>query len=276
MENTYRQLDEAVAFLRQRGFSRPRVALILGSGLGSLAEDISGPTAADFAEIPGFPATTVPGHAGRLVAGKLRGVETVAMQGRFHYYEGHSQRQIAFALWTLRALGADTLIVTNAAGGMNPEFQVADLMLITDHINLTGDNPLIGPSPQRFGPRFPDLSQAYSPECRQLALAAADRLGLSLRQGVYISVSGPSFETPAEIQSYRCLGADAVGMSTVPEVIAAVQAGMQVLGISCITNLAAGLGAEKLSHQEVIDTTARVQERFRVVLAEIVALLGGK
>ena len=198
----------------------------------------------------------------------------MAMQGRFHYYEGHSQRQIAFALWTMRSLGAEILIVTNAAGGINPDFRVGDLMLIADHINMTGDNPLIGPNPDRFGPRFPDMSRAYTPELRELALEAATGLKLNLQQGVYLSVTGPCFETPAEIQSFRRLGADAVGMSTVPEVITAVHAGMKVLGISCITNMAAGLGAEKLDHQEVIDVTKKVQSNFQALVTEIIALIG--
>jgi purine-nucleoside phosphorylase len=274
MESTYILLDEAVEFLQQRGFGKPKVALILGSGLGELAEDFQEAVVVDYRDIPGFPTASVPGHAGRLVGGRLKGVDVVAMQGRFHYYEGHSQRKIAFALWTMRSLGAETLIVTNAAGGINPDFRVGDLMLIRDHINMTGDNPLIGPNPERFGPRFPDMSMPYSQECRELALEAADELQLNIQQGVYLSVSGPCFETPAEIQSFRRLGADAVGMSTVPEVITAVHAGMKVLGISCITNMAAGLGAEKLDHQEVIDVTKKVQSRFQALVTEIIAMIG--
>lgn len=274
MENTYKLLDEAVKSLQQRGFGRPRVALILGSGLGGLADSFQEAVAVDYRDIPGFPPATVPGHAGRLVWGKLQGVDVVAMQGRFHYYEGYSQRQIAFALWTMRSLGAETLIVTNAAGGINPDFHVGDLMLIADHINMTGDNPLIGPNPDRFGPRFPDMSRAYTPELRELALEAAAGLKLNLQQGVYLSVTGPCFETPAEIRSFRRLGADAVGMSTVPEVITAVHAGMKVLGISCITNMAAGLGAEKLDHQEVIDVTKKVQSNFQALVTEIISLIG--
>ncbi|HOC06341.1 MAG: purine-nucleoside phosphorylase [Bacillota bacterium] len=274
MESTYKLLDEAVESLRQRGFGKPRIALILGSGLGGLAGSFQEAVAVDYRDIPGFPPATIPGHAGRLVWGKLQGVDAVAMQGRFHYYEGHSQRQIAFALWTMRSLGAEILIVTNAAGGINPDFRVGDLMLIADHINMTGDNPLIGPNPDRFGPRFPDMSRAYTPELRELALEAATGLKLNLQQGVYLSVTGPCFETPAEIQSFRRLGADAVGMSTVPEVITAVHAGMKVLGISCITNMAAGLGAEKLDHQEVIDVTKKVQSNFQALVTEIIALIG--
>jgi len=274
VDNTYKQLDQAVDFLQSKGFGKPKFALILGSGLGGLAEELEASISVDYTRIPGFPSSTVPGHAGRLVFGRLSGVDVVAMQGRFHYYEGYSQRKIAYALWTLRALGAETLVVTNAAGGLNPEFSIGDLMLITDHINFTGDNPLIGPNPHRFGPRFPDMSQAYTPEFWPEAQTVAEELHIPLRQGVYMAVSGPSFESPAEIQSFRRLGADAVGMSTVPEVITAVHAGMKVLGISCITNMAAGLGAEKLNHQEVIDTTTRVQSQFRALVSQLVGILG--
>lgn len=276
MESTYKLLDQAVKLLKQRGFGRPKIALILGSGLGGLADRFEGRIAVDYKEIPGFPPSTVAGHAGRLVWGSLGGVRAVAMQGRSHFYEGHSQRQIAYALWTMRALGAEILVVTNAAGGLNPGFQVGDLMLIADHINFTGDNPLIGPNPDQFGPRFPDMSRAYTPEFREIARRGAERLEIPLKQGVYLAVSGPAYETPAEIQSFRRLGADAVGMSTVPEVIAAAHAGMKVLGISCITNMAAGLGAEKLDHHEVIDVTKKVQGRFMTLITEVVSTLGGK
>jgi purine-nucleoside phosphorylase len=209
-----------------------------------------------------------------MVFGHLGEVDVVAMQGRFHYYEGHSQRQIAFAVWTMRSLGAKILIVTNAAGGLNPQFRVGDLMMITDHINYTGGNPLIGPNLDRFGPRFPDMSRAYSPEFWPLALGLAEKLGIPLQKGVYLAVSGPSYETPGEIRSFQVLGADAVGMSTVPEVIVAAHAGMKVLGLSCITNMAAGLGAEKLDHSEVIDVARRVQSRFKTLVTELVADFG--
>jgi len=274
MENTYKLLAQAVANLKERGFGQPKIAMILGSGLGPLADEFSEKIPVDFSDIPGFPPSTVAGHAGRLVFGNLGGVEAVAMQGRFHFYEGHSQRQIAYAIWTLASLGAKILLVTNAAGGLNPSFRIGDLMLIADHINFTGDNPLIGPNPERFGPRFPDMSKAYAPEYLELARETGAKLGLSLQEGVYLAVSGPSYETPAEIQSFRGLGADAVGMSTVPEVIAAVHAGMKVLGISCITNMAAGLGAEKLEHQEVIAVTAKIQSKFRALVTELVAEIG--
>lgn len=274
MEHTYKLLDQALEYLQGRGFGRPKIALILGSGLGGLAQQISPAVTAEYSEIPGFARSTVVGHAGRLVFGTLNGVEVVAMQGRFHYYEGHSQRQIAFPIWVMRSLGAQALVVTNAAGGLNPSFRVGDLMLIADHINYTGDNPLIGPNPDRFGPRFPDMSRAYTPEFRKLARDTAQELGIALQQGVYLAVSGPSYETPGEIQSFRRLGADAVGMSTVPEAITAAHAGMRVLGISCITNMAAGLGAEKLNHEEVIDVTKQVQSRFMTLVTELVSRMG--
>lgn len=274
MENTYELLDQATTFLHGQGFGKAKLAMILGSGLGGLADQFEDKIAVDFGAIPGFPRSTVAGHAGRLVWGSLKGINVAAMQGRFHYYEGHSQRQIAYAVWTLRALGADTLVVTNAAGGLNPAFQVGDLMLITDHINNTGSNPLIGPNPHRFGPRFPDMSRAYTPEFRNVAMDTARRLGMPLQQGVYLAVAGPSYETPAEIRSFRRLGADAVGMSTVPEVIAAAHAGMKVLGLSCITNMAAGLGAAKLDHHEVIEVTNRVQSRFLTLVTELVSIIG--
>lgn len=274
MENTYRLVDEAVDFLKGKGFGKPKAALILGSGLGALADELAEAVWAEYGEIPGFARSTVAGHAGRLVYGKLGGVPVVAMQGRFHYYEGISPRQLAFPIWTMATLGAEALAVTNAAGGLNPQFQVGDLMLIADHINFTGTNPLIGPNPERFGPRFPDMSRAYTPELRELARKTAEELAIPLQEGVYLAVSGPSYETPAEILSFRRLGADAVGMSTVPEVIVAAHAGLKVLGISCISNMAAGLGAEKLDHHEVIEVTNRVQLRFKTLIAEIVSKFG--
>lgn len=266
-------MEETVKKLKNAGFRRPDVAIILGSGLGGLASRLEQPLAVEYGDIPGFSRPTVPGHAGRLVQGKLTGKTVLALQGRFHYYEGHSQRQIGQAVATLARLGAKRLIVTNAAGGLNPDFDVGDLMLITDHINLTGDNPLRGPNDKSLGPRFPDMSQAYDAGLQRLALGTAAQIDLTLRQGVYLAVSGPSYETPAEIRAYTRLGADAVGMSTVPEVIAAVHCGMAVLGISCITNMAAGLGAAKLDHGEVIGVTTRVQARFEELVSRIIANL---
>lgn len=274
MENTYKLLERAVEYLQAKGFGRPKLALILGSGLGTLANELEDSVVAPYDEIPGFASSTVAGHAGRLVYGSLDGVPVVAMQGRFHLYEGHSQRQIVFPVWTFAALGAETLVVTNAAGGLNPQFAIGDLMLITDHINYTGHNPLVGPNPDRFGPRFPDMSRAYTPELQDICRETAIQLNITLQQGVYLAVSGPSYETPGEIKSFRCLGADAVGMSTVPEVIAATHAGLEVLGISCITNMAAGLGAARLDHSEVIEVTKRVQSSFKTLVTGLVARLG--
>ncbi len=264
----------AAALLRSKGFGDPHVAVILGSGLGELARRLEQPLVCPYHEIPGFARTTVSGHAGQLVQGYLQGKKVLAMQGRFHYYEGHSQQQIAHAVRVMRQLGAGRLIVTNAAGGLNRDFSVGDLMLITDHINMTGDNPLRGKNDDKLGPRFPDMSQAYSRELTDKATESARWLGSKLRRGVYLAVSGPSYETPAEIQCFARLGADAVGMSTVPEVITAVHCGMKVLGISCITNMAAGLGAEKLDHNEVIEVTRRVREDFEALVTRIIATLG--
>lgn len=274
MENTYKQLATSVEYLKSKGFGKPTIALVLGSGLGALATELEDAVFAQYGEIPGFARSTVVGHAGRLVFGKLARVPVLAMQGRFHYYEGLSPRQIAFPLWVMAMLGAEILVVTNAAGGINPHFRVGNLMLIVDHINFTGSNPLIGPNPERFGPRFPDMSRAYTPELQDIARETAAGLNIPLQQGVYLAVSGPSFETPAEIKSFRRLGADAVGMSTVPEVIVACHAGLKVLGISCITNMAAGMGADKLNHIEVLEVTKGVEVRFKTLVAELVARIG--
>lgn len=259
--------------LKRKGFASPDFALILGSGLGGLASRLERPLTADYGEIPGFPRSTVPGHAGRLVQGRLAGKQVLAMQGRSHFYEGRSQGELGRAVAVLRLLGARRLIVTNAAGGLNPAFVPGDLMLITDHINMTGANPLRGANDQSLGPRFPDMSRAYDPGLARLASECAAELGISLHRGVYMALSGPSYETPAEIRAYRRLGADAVGMSTVPEVIAAVHCGMAVLGISCITNAAAGLAAAKLDHDEVIAVASRVQARFEDLVTRIIANL---
>lgn len=274
MENTYKLLATAVEFLKGKGFGKPKIALILGSGLGTLADELEDAVFAEYGEIPGFAPSTVAGHAGRLVFGCLGGVPVLAMQGRFHYYEGLNSRQIAFPLWTALSLGTEILMVTNAAGGLNPQFRVGDLMLIADHINLTGGNPLIGVNPDKFGPRFPDMSRAYTPELMDLARQTAAQLNTTLQEGVYLGLPGPSYETPAEIRAFRRLGADAVGMSTVPEVIVAAHAGLKVLGISCITNMAAGLGAEKLNHHEVIEVTKGVEARFKALVAELVTRIG--
>jgi purine-nucleoside phosphorylase len=247
------------AYLRERFTRAPRVVLVLGSGLGAVAEEVIDPLRLPYAEIPGFPDSTVAGHAGALVAGIWEGTEVVAMQGRFHLYEGWPSDAVVLPLRVLRALGADHVVVTNAAGGINPGLMPGSLMLIADHINLMFRNPLVG----RTVPgedRFPDMSAPYDPAMRDVAARTAAELGIPLTPGVYAAVLGPSFETPAEIRMLARMGADAVGMSTVPEVLAARALGMKVLGISCVTNAAAGLGATKLTHEEVLREGASASE----------------
>lgn len=252
----------AADYLRNRLPFFPNLAIILGSGLGGLVDRLDDPVVIPYADIPHFPHSTVAGHAGNLVAGLLRGRRVLVMQGRFHYYEGFSMEDVTFPLYVLRQLGVEQLIVTNAAGGICRDFAPGDLMLISDHINLLGTNPLIGPNDETFGPRFPDLSQAYSRRLRQIARDAAQALGLSVQEGVYLAVTGPSFETAAEIRAFSVLGADAVGMSTVPEVITANYLGIEVLGISCITNFATGIAAKPHRHTDVIQTAAAAGQRL--------------
>ena len=240
--------------------------VILGSGLGAFADSLERAVAIDYRELPDFPTSSVHGHAGRLVLGYRGAVPVVAMQGRVHFYEGYAPWQVAFPARVLCRLGVKHLTVTNAAGGINPGFSVGDLMAITDHINLAGYNPLIGPNEEALGPRFPDMSKAYDPEARAVLDQVAAAEGVTLRQGVYVSLAGPSYETPAEIRMLRTLGGDAVGMSTVPEVIVASHMGVKVTGISCITNLAAGISKVKLSHDEVSETANRVKGTFTNLL----------
>jgi purine-nucleoside phosphorylase len=265
----YEQLQETAAAIRARapGFA-PKVGLILGSGLGGFADDFIEKIVIPYSELPHFPGASVPGHAGRLVLGTVGGVPAVAMQGRVHFYEGFSPSQVVFPARALCALGIRALVVTNAAGGINPAFVPGDLMAITDHLNLAGWNALTGPNDDRVGPRFPDLSAAYSPVLRALLLDSGLRRGVRLREGVYACVTGPSYETPAEIRMLRLLGADAVGMSTAPEVVAAAHMGVPVAGISCITNLAAGIGHKPLSHEEVAETAAHARGVFTALLNE--------
>lgn len=268
-------IEAAAAFIRGKSTLQPQVGLILGSGLGEFADAIAekGLTIA-YDRIPHFPVPSVPGHVGRLVIGKLRGADVLMMQGRCHYYEGHELSAVVFPVRVMARLGIRMLIVTNSAGGLSKRFKVGDLMIISDHINLMGMNPLRGANLDELGPRFPDMTAAYDIDLQKLALRVARSLGFRLRRGVYAAMSGPSYETPAEIHMLRKLGADAVGMSTVPEVIAARHAGMRVLGISCITNYAAGVSRKPLSHEEVLETTHRVRGRFSRLLTAIVAQLG--
>lgn len=249
----------------------PRIGLILGSGLGVLADEIEQPTKIPFDQIPGFPVSTVEGHAGQLVLGLLEGKQVLALQGRFHYYEGYPLEQVTLPVRMMKRLGIETIIVTNAAGGIQKEFNAGDLMLITDHINFTGRNPLIGPNDSSLGVRFPDMSQAYTPALQQLALAVAKRNEIPLQQGVYAGVVGPAYETPAEVRMLRVLGADAVGMSTVPEVIVAAHCGLKVLGISCITNMASGILGQPLSHTEVMETAEVAKEQFLKLVKGVIS-----
>jgi purine-nucleoside phosphorylase len=270
--------DEAAAWLRGRSRHAPKVGLILGSGLSGLAALIADADAFPYAEIPHFPLSTVAGHAGRLVIGELAGVTVCAMQGRFHFYEGYSMQQVTLPVRVMKRMGIETLIVTNAAGGLNSEFQVGDLMLVEDHINLvgmTGVHPLIGPNLDEFGPRFPATNRVYTPWLRTLALQAAADVGIPLQRGVYIQLSGPTFESPAEVRMLRGFGADAVGMSTAAETTVAHHAGMQVLGISTITNRAVSVleSTQQPSHEEVIEAGAVLVPRLTTLLLQLLHLL---
>jgi purine-nucleoside phosphorylase len=250
--HTLEHIEEAAAVVRERFRASPDVALILGTGLGRLGAEIDTAVAIDYTEIPYFPISTVESHAGRLLCGRLAGKTVIAMQGRFHRYEGYSLQQVTFPVRVLRALGARTLIVSNACGGMDPLWRAGDLMLIADHINLLGDNPLTGPNDDRLGPRFPDMSDAYDARLREVAREVAVAKGITLREGVYVAVSGPNLETRAEYRFLRAIGADVVGMSTVPEVIVAVHGGMRVLGISIITDMCLPDSLEPATMEKII------------------------
>jgi purine-nucleoside phosphorylase len=270
MDTRMEAVQKAVDFIGNRTSVEPRVGLILGSGLGVLGDDIPGADAIDYSDIPGFPVSTVEGHAGRLVFGNLGDKQVVIMQGRFHYYEGYSMDEVVFPVRVMKLLGVETLVVTNAAGGVNTSFSPGDLMIITDHIKLFTDSPLRGHNIEELGPRFNDMSTAYTPELRRLATDVAGRIGTQVREGVYAHMAGPSFETPAEIRMLRTLGADAVGMSTVPEVITAAHASMKVLGISAISNMAAGILNQPLNHEEVMETGRMVRDKFVALVQAIV------
>lgn len=270
----YEQAREAAAAIRARTAISPRVLLILGSGLGPMADEVENAVSIPYSEIPCFAESTAPGHAGRLVVGEIQHVPVAVMSGRHHLYEGYGPQEIVLPIRALRLLGTDSTVITNAAGGINPDFSQGRLMLITDHINLTGRNPLIGPNDDRLGKRFPDMTDAYDPGLRELALECAERLHVPLAHGVFLGLQGPSFETPAEIRMGRILGADAVGMSTVMETIAANHCGMRVLGISVITNMAAGVLPQKLTEEEVFETAARVRDQFSRLISMVIGGLG--
>lgn len=261
------KLQETAAYIREQGVKEVEFGLILGSGLGELADEIENPVVISYEKIPHFPVSTVVGHAGQLVYGDLSGKKVLAMQGRFHYYEGNSMQAVTFPVRVMKALGAHSMVVTNAAGGVNTSFTPGNLMLITDQINFTGTNPLIGENDDDLGPRFPDMSEPYDKAYGKVARQVADKLKITLQQGVYMGYSGPTYETPAEIRMSRMMGADAVGMSTVPEVIVARHMDMRVLGVTCVTNLAAGMQAN-LNHEEVVETTERVKADFKSLIKE--------
>ncbi|NSL50447.1 purine-nucleoside phosphorylase [Calidifontibacillus erzurumensis] len=273
MENLLSKMKEACAYIQQQISIKPTIGLILGSGLGELADEIENAVIIDYANIPHFPVSTVEGHAGKLVIGLLNGKAVLAMQGRFHYYEGYTMQEVTFPVRVMKGLGIDTIIVTNACGGMNANFKPGDLMIITDHLNMTGTNPLIGPNEAELGPRFPDMSRAYSPELIKLAKETAQKLNISIQEGVYAGISGPSYMTPAELIMLRNLGGDAVGMSTVPEVIVANHMQMKVLGISCVTDMAIGEELEPLTHEQVVEVANRTKPKFIHLIKEIIAVL---
>jgi purine-nucleoside phosphorylase len=270
---TYEDVQAAAAAVRAKVKTAPQVGLILGSGLGAYADKLTGATRIDYADIPGFPQSKVAGHKGCLVLGERAGASCVAMQGRVHMYEGHSAATVAFPARVLVALGAKVLIITNAAGGLNPTWNPGTLMLIRDHIDMLRDHPLRGPNDERLGPRFPDMTHAYANDLRLLAKEAAAGAGVKLEEGVYVAMPGPTYETPAEVKMLQTLGADATGMSTVPEAIVARHMGAQVIGISCITNHAAGITGHELSHTEVTETAARVRTTFETLLDAILGAL---
>ena len=263
-------IEKAVEFIKSKIKDNYEIGIILGSGLGNLGEKIANPEYVDYADIPNFPVSTAPGHVGRFVFGQLNGKNVMCMQGRIHLYEGYPVESVVMPIRVMKMMGVKTLIVTNAAGGINENFDVGDIMVISDHINFTGRNCLIGENEDRFGVRFPDMSFGYSPELSKIAFNCAKRLNMKLQKGIYIGCTGPSYETPAEIRAFRIMGADAVGMSTVQEVIAANHCGIEVLGFSLISNKAAGLSGERLTEEEVLTIGRQKSEEMQTLITEIV------
>jgi purine-nucleoside phosphorylase len=273
MTDYYDKVQETAAWLKERHGPPPEIAIVLGSGLGEFTRALSDAVACAYAEVPHWPAPAVVGHAGQLAVGTIRGRRVAALSGRVHYYEGHDMRTVTFGMRALGAYGVQKVVLTNAAGGINLSFKPGTLMLMDDHINLLGSNPLVGPNDERFGPRFPDMTEVYSNRLRTIAVEAASSLGQPLARGVYVALHGPSYETPAEIRFLRTIGADAVGMSTVPEAIVARHMGLEVLGISCITNPAAGVLPKPLVHDEVMEVANRVRAEFSALLEGIIERL---
>ena len=270
MEDLKAKVAESVEFINKKSKIKPKIAIILGTGLGRLAEDIEEKENIPYSEIPNFPVSTVQSHSGNLVLGKLGNKEVVAMQGRFHYYEGYNLKEVTFPVRVMKKLGADIIIISNAAGGMNRFFKRGDLMLITDHINLFGDNPLIGPNDEELGPRFPDMSEAYNQKLINLAKKVALKEKIRLQEGIYAGLTGPTLETPAEYRFLINIGADAVGMSTVPEVIVANHMGMKVLGISCITDLAIDGVAVKTSVEEILKAASEAEPIMTKLIEKVI------
>jgi len=266
----YLRAEAAAKYIQKKTKLRPKIALVLGSGLGAFADEFADAVKIPYAKIPHFPQSTAIGHAGQLVFGKVEGVEVAGMQGRVHLYEGYSVKDVAFPVRVFARMGVKAIVLTNAAGGIKKEFTQGRLVVISDHINLQGTNPLTGPNDENFGLRFPDMSVAYDKKFRELTLAEGRLHGISLGEGVYAALAGPSYETPAEIRYLRSIGADLVGMSTVPEVIAARHSGMRVLGISCVTNAAAGILDQPLNQEEVLETAARVKGQFIALLRAVI------
>lgn len=272
----YERAEHAARTIRARITDVPRMAVVLGSGLGAFADDFIDPVSIPYEDIPGFVSSTAQGHAGRLVVGQVDNVPLLAMQGRVHYYEGYSLEEVTFPIRTFKLLGVKTVVLTNASGGINVELTQGALMVITDHLNLMGVNPLRGPNDERFGPRFPDMSEVYSRELQEIVIAEARQMGVEVRRGIYAALSGPNYETPAEIHMLRNFGADAIGMSTVPEAIVARHMDMEVLGISCITNMAAGISDQPINHNEVIETGERVRSTFTQLLRQVIVQINGR
>ena len=269
-QDDFSRATEAAAFIRQKTSLQPKIALVLGSGLGAFADELAERTVIPYSEIPHFPTVGAEGHAGNLVIGKVGEVPVAAMQGRVHFYEGHSMQRITFPVRVFARLGIKAMLLTNAAGGINLKYSQGSLVVIKDHINFQGSNPLIGSNDERFGVRFPDMTEAYAADFRKIALEEGKRLDIKIFDGVYVALSGPSYETPAEIHVFRTIGADLVGMSTVPETIVARHCGMKVLAISCVTNMAAGTTGEPLNHADVLETGERVRKYFVALVKAVV------
>lgn len=272
LKNLEKRIESAKRYIKSQGATDATIGLVLGSGLGVLAEELESPIRIAYEDIPYFPVSTVEGHQSELVYGTLGDKKVLAMSGRFHYYEGYVMEEVTFPIRVMKSIGIHSVIITNAAGGINEQFTPGDLMMITDQINMTGTNPLIGPNNNDLGPRFVDMTEAFDKDYQTIAHKVAKDLDIGLKEGVYMGVSGPTYETPSEIKMFRIMGADAVGMSTVPEVIVARHSGLRVLGISCITNMGAGMQAT-LDHSHIVDTTERVKTKFKQFVKEIVSSL---